>query len=238
MDAFSRIEPVARDLLARVDAALIALGAPADHPIGARLRLLGTTPGDAVAYFASSDPVPLRAAGAELRGEVREYGSTTIPVSIPWHGRAGEAYANQAAALRAHLGSGSDLAPYPESLSGRLAATASYVEDVANWLEGSRADIARALADVLTSAQAVIIRSCPALADGLATLTLLPGRVRGDAIRAAADVGDHVLATAAESLQAGHDLLGRWRPLLTELPFRAPQLAEPARSDAPIHLHH
>jgi len=238
LDGLARIEPYARELLVRVDAALIALGAPPEHPIWVGLRRLGATPGDAVAFLLAADPEPLRAAGAALREQMREYSSARIPASIPWHGVAGEAFGAQAAALRAYLGVGVEEAPDPESHCGRLDATASYVEEVADWYERSRASLARTLADVLNSTQAVTVRTCAALAGGLTSVAQLSGQVPGDAAVAAADIGAYVLSPIVDAHEAGHELLQRWGPRLVDVAYRGPSLADPARFDATIRVRH
>jgi hypothetical protein len=219
-DALSRIEPVARDLLARVDAALVAHGAPPDHALWSLLRRLHTTPGDAVAFFAARDDEPLRAAGAAVRAEASGYEAARIPDRVDWQGAVGDLYAAQAAALRAHLGDATR--PAADSLTGRLGDTASYVDEVADWWRESRGLMAAALAEVLTSAQAV---------------TMGAGST-DDGLRAAADIGAHVLAAALRAHDAGHDLVGRWVGRLDEVPFRAPAITGPAEFEATIDVRH
>ncbi len=230
-DALSRLESAGRDLLGRVDAALTTLGAPPEHPLWDWLHNVGATPGDALEFFVAADPQPLGTASATLRQQRDEYAATRIPVSIAWRGAAGEAYARHAAALSDHIGADApDSAP---SLCGRMDATASYVEDIANWYETSRILLARALAEALTSAQAVTVRCCAGLSvDGPTA------RVPAKVITAAADVGAHVLAAAATAQEAGQDLLRRWSPRLGQLPFRAAEWGDPSRLDAAVDLHH
>src|SRR5688572_14059983 len=93
MDALARLEPVARELMRRVDTALVTLGAPVEHPVWGLLRRLGTTPADAVAFFAGVDPRPLADAAAALRDQADAYETAEIPVEVPWRGTAGETYA-------------------------------------------------------------------------------------------------------------------------------------------------
>jgi hypothetical protein len=237
MDALSHIDPVARKLLDRVDAALVGLGAPAEHRVWVLLRRIGATPGEVTAFFLGVDPALLLAAASALRGQIREYAAAQIPTSIGWRGAAGEAFTAQAVALARHLGGEGNVSGDDASLCGRLDATASYVEDIADWYTTSRALVARSLADVLTSTQAVTVRSCNAL-DGLDDPALLPGRVPAGAVLAAADIAAHVLSAAVTAHEAGHDLERRWGPRLGELPYRAPALTGPARLGATIDLHH
>jgi hypothetical protein len=213
-DALSRIGPVARPLLATVDDALVRHGAPAGHPIWAHLRRLGTTPADAAAFFVDADPASLRAAADRLRAQAEAYVSKPVPTSVRWEGTVADVYAVRAAALRDHT----------DAMATRLTATARYAEDVASWWDESRADVAAALAEVLTSAQAVTVTT-KAAPDAPAVLS------------AAADIGARVLAAASAALDAGHALLQGGGPELGELTYHAP--ADPVRrADATIDLHH
>src|SRR5262249_19880900 len=139
--------------------ALTAHGAPDGHPVWSQLRRLHVTPADAVAYFADTDPEPLRAAGAKVRAQAEGYARVNVPATVSWQGTVGELYAGQAEALRTQLGEPAD--PQAESLAGRLAATASYVEEVADWMAESRGRVAMALAEVLTSTEAVTLGATP-----------------------------------------------------------------------------
>lgn len=245
MDALDRIEPVARGLLARVDAALIAHGAPADHPLWPELRRVGAAPGDAVAFFATVDPERLRCAAAALRDEAGRYAAARLPEGRDWQGSAGESFTARVSALSAHLGAGAGTAGAsggadldPDSMGGRLHATASYVEEVADWCAGARAALARTLAEVLSSPQAVAVVSCPVLGGDVAEVATLAGTaIPRQALLAAADIGAHVLATAATARADGHDLLSRWSGRLAELTYHAPVEAS-TRLDTTIRLHH
>src|SRR5581483_7838900 len=73
MDALNQVAGAGRDLLARVDAALLAAGAPADAPIWPLLRRTGALPGEALEFVLSLNPEPMRSAGAELRGRAAEF---------------------------------------------------------------------------------------------------------------------------------------------------------------------
>ncbi|MFC7482270.1 hypothetical protein ACFQX7_22745 [Luedemannella flava] len=209
----SRIGPVARPLLERVDEVLVAYGAPPGHPIWAHLRRLGTTPADAVAFFVDGNPAPLRAAAERLRAQAEAYRATPVPTEVRWEGSTADIYAARATALRGHA----------EVMTGRLGATAFYVDEVATWWDESRTALAVALAEVLTSTQAITVTS-----GGAAVTT--------ETLVAAADVGAHVLAAVAAAHDDGQGLL-RGGADLGELAFVPP--ADPARRvDATIDLHH
>ncbi|MFD0818626.1 hypothetical protein ACFQ0D_09955, partial [Micromonospora zhanjiangensis] len=81
---------------------------------------------------------------------------------------------------------------------------AGYAEAVADWAADSRTALAYTLLDVLASAEAMLVVTADGPDDR-------PGR-------AAAEIGARVLATVAESYDAGERLLARWGPDLTELP--------------------
>ena len=228
MDALARLEPIARPLLRQIDEALETLGAPPAHEVWSLLRQVGATPADAVTAFADligADSLGggLRAAAGTLRELAEQYAAVAIPAGVPWAGGAGEAYSARAAALASYLHGDDD-----DTMAGRLATTASYVDDVADWQARSRDRIARALADVLSSAQAVTLRMQSASGSGSG----------GGRVEAAADVGAHVLAAAADVLADGRDVHRAWADRLDELPFRGPLDAGPGRFDTAIRLSH
>jgi hypothetical protein len=227
MDALARLEPVAHDLLRRVDGSLVTLGAPPEHPVWPLLRRLGATPADALAFFAGVDEGPVRATAASLRDRAEAYEAAEVPTAEPWRGTAGETFGAYAADLRGHLAGGSGRGE--ESMAARLRATATCVDDIADWCRRSREGLARALADILVSAQAVTVRSHPDLV-GLAAV-----RVPVAAVTAAADIGARVLAAAAEAVADGEALDRRWQPGLQELAFRP--TAVPHRQDDTIEVH-
>ena len=238
MDALARLEPVARPLLRQVDEALGTLGAPAEHEVWRLLRQVGATPADAVTGFADltatmADPAagPLRAAAGVLRAQADAYLAAAVPASVPWAGGASEAYLARAASLGAHLhgdrADGLAQGGRGDSLAGRLAATASYVDEVADWQSRSRDRIARALAAVLASAQTVRLRARTGPGPGSAT-----------EVSAAADIGAYVLAAAAQALQEGRDLHRGWHERLAELPYHASAEVGSGRFEATIRLHH
>jgi hypothetical protein len=216
-DALSRIGPVAAPLLARVDTALVRHGAPSGHAIWAQLRRLGTTPADAVAFFVEADPAGLRAAADQLRAEAEAYRSTTVPTDVRWEGAAAETYAVRSIALRDHL----------TELIGRLTGTADYADRVADWWDDSRAAVATALAEVLTSAQAITVSTAPALAGD--------GQPPAAVVVAAADLGAHVLTAVLAAYDAGQAVL-EGAGDLSELTFR-PATDPTRRPDVTIELH-
>jgi hypothetical protein len=99
--------------------------------------------------------------------------------------------------------------------------------------------MARALAVVLGSAEAVLVR-----ASGLASGSVPgPGGAAGDgaagdgaAALAAATIAGHVLAAADGVLADGRALRSRWAPRLAELVFRGPTGAGPAPPEAPVRV--
>jgi hypothetical protein len=225
MDALDRLEPVARDLLRQVDESLTRRGAPADHPVWTLLRRVGATPADAIAFVAGQRPGELRHLGDVIRGPAGDYVTASIPATLDWAGSAADAYGVRAAALAAHLrGGGAD------SMTGRLAATAGYLDAVADWQQRSRDHLARALADILTSGQAVTLRLGQAGRLDQAGLLDQDGRLEqdgrlggagaeGPVVTAAADIGARVLAAAAEALDTGTDLGSVWADRLTEVSY-------------------
>jgi uncharacterized protein YukE len=190
MDALDRVEPVARPLLGAVDTALVSLGAPPEHPIWGLLRRVGATPADAVAAVAGLAPDALREAGARLRGYSALYRDAVPRANVSWHGSAGSGYEATVAGLSDHL----------TEMVGRIGSTAAYLDTVADWQQAARDGVAEALALVLISAEALVLG-------------------RGDdahtaMVRAAADVGAHVLAAVAAALTRGEQLAGPADPLI------------------------
>jgi hypothetical protein len=231
MDLLDAVYPVAHELLDRVDGALIGGGAPAGHPIWPLLRRLGALPGETVTHLAALTPAVLAGAGDPLRRQAAAYQHQVddLPLPAAWRGPAAEAYADQWSAL------GGQLAGAPQTLAGRLTDTASYVDDVADWLTITRRLLAGALAECLGSAEAITLRGLPTGALGgrpsdLAAAWLsstgpasaASGLVAPPtaAVRAAAVIGAHVLRAAAEALDGGQALADRWAGRLDELVYR------------------
>jgi hypothetical protein len=194
MDALDRLAGPARDLLSRVDATLTRGGAPEDHPLWVLVRRLGTLPGEAVGAVAALSPAPLAAAGPALRTISGRYAEP--PGTLPdWRGPAAEAFTARWAALSAHVEHG---------LAGQLAETASFADAVAGWVSRTRLAVARTLAVVLTSAEAV---------------TIGYGGEPAEVLRAAADIAARVLDTVAGAYAEAEELLETWSGRLGELPL-------------------
>ncbi|SCL16975.1 hypothetical protein [Micromonospora inyonensis] len=215
MDALDRLAEPGLDLLGRVDK-LLAAGAPDGHRLWPLLRRMRVLPGTAVRGFLDLYPAPLADAGRAVRQLVPTYdgvcGVLTDPVS--WSGPAASAYDQTRTALLRHLDEG------PESLVGRLESTAGYADALADWVESSRRALARALADVLGSAEAVRVRVATA-----------PGvEPSGTALLAAADIGHRVLAVLGVAYDGAETLLRQWSPSLTEVSWRGPAFG-PTRYD-------
>jgi hypothetical protein len=223
MDALARLNPVAAPLLHDVDEALATLGAPPTHPIWRLLGHVGALPSDVVAFLAEWEPSRLRAAATTLRVQADAYANTSIPAEPPWEGETSLRYAVMAAAVRDHL------AGDPESMAGRLGGLASYVDAVADWQQSLRDDMARTLAAVLTSSQAVTLRAARRSRAGET------GGVTA-AVTAAADIGAAVLGVAQDAAAAG-ERLARGFGALDELPYRAPAQPDPVSYSGPIRLH-
>jgi hypothetical protein len=210
MDAFDRLEPIARPLLSQVDSVLARWGAAPTHPVWALIRVVGASPGQAVRFFASLDSSTLDAAGAGLRAQAVHYGELGLPVEVAWRGSAGAAFGQRLSALRSHLGDDSDA-----SLTGRLTATASLLDALVQWQLRSRLRMARHLAEIIGCGEAVALRASGG--PGLAATESSTA-----ATTAAANLGAHVLAAAAHALAEGQDLPGQWRPAVAELSWADP----------------
>jgi len=210
MDILDRVAPAARDLLGRVDSALLAAGAPADHVIWSLLRRVGALPGDVLESFGALRPATLRAAASDLRTLAARYvderGSLVeAGASADWEGSAAQAFQARVRAMANHIGDRVD--PGDGTLSGRLAATASYVDSMADWMASARVELARSLAEALGSTEAVRLHADPG--------------PNTDAAQAAAAIGARVLSTAAHEIDAATAEYDRWAERLDELPFRA-----------------
>ncbi|MEU8259303.1 hypothetical protein AB0C02_01585 [Micromonospora sp. NPDC048999] len=204
MDALDRLAEPGLDLLARVDT-LLAAGAPEGHRLWPLLRRMQVLPGAAVREFLDLHPAPLADAGHAVRRLIRGYDDACAMLADPvaWSGPAASAYDEARTALLRHLDEG------PESLVGRLESTAGYADALADWVEGSRLALARALADVLRSAEAVTVHSATAAAGD--------GRVGA---LAAAEIGTRVLSVLGVAYDGAETLLRQWAPSLAETAWR------------------
>lgn len=213
MDALDHLAGPAADLLGRVDDLLAEAGVPAGHPIWPLLGRVRALPGAALDAVVALRPEPLVAAAAALRGLIPAYddAAAALTVDVAWEGAGAEAFASRRAALSEHLTGGS------ESLAERLEASAAYLDAVADWVSASRAALARTLAEVLGSAEAVMVVIGPVGPAASASALSRPA--------AAAQLGARVLATVAELHDRGEALRQQWGGRLVELAFRPPAAA-------------
>jgi hypothetical protein len=217
MDVLDHVAGPGRDLLGRVDAVLVAAGAPPEDPIWLPLRRVGALPGDALEFAVGLDAQGMTATSDELRLASREFADRRADLATDvdaaeWTGSGAEAFTAVWAALADHIGDGA--APDQPTLAGRLVAQASYLDSVARWVADLRAELAVTLATVLTSAEAVVLHG--------------PQPATADAVRAASAIGTRVLSTVADALQTGYDLHDEWAPHLRELRYQPP--ADPGRT--------
>jgi hypothetical protein len=233
MDALDRVAAPGRDLLDRVDAALVAAGAPASDPIWPLMRRTGALPGEALEFALGLDAESMLAAAAELRARAAEYaqrhGELAVHVGAGvWEGSSAEAFNALWRALGDHIGDGA--AADQLSLTGRLLATSSYLDSVAHWVTWLRGELAATVAAALRSAEAVTLRGvAPVNAFDMAAMNPTTSEAL---TQAAATVGALVLDTMVESMRAGHDLHGEWAPWLVELPYRSPADTGPTGASA------
>jgi uncharacterized protein YukE len=154
-----------------------------------RVRLL---PGDAARAVAVLRPEDLGEASPELRADARAYAgiAESLPSPGTWTGDAAEAYDAARQRVADHLSGGL------ESLDERLEATADLADALADWMAQTRADLARTLAEVLSSTEALALS---------AASTIDPAA--GGEVLAAADVAERILHVVAECYELAADLL-------------------------------
>jgi hypothetical protein len=201
MDRLDRLMTTAGPLLGRVDDILAVAGAPPEHRVWAELRRVRLLPGDAARAVTALRPEELGEAAPELRADARAYAvlAASLPAPEEWSGSAAEAYDAARRRAAAHL-SGS-----PDSLDERLAATADLADQMVAWMRSARDGLAGALAEVLTSTEAVTLAE--------SAVDLSAAREQ----QAAAEVAAQVLRAVAEGYETGADLLCTSRRL-TESP--------------------
>jgi hypothetical protein len=214
-DALDRLSAEAVPLLRRVDAALTFSGASADDAVWPLLRRVRALPSDAVAAVAGWRAEPLAATAAELRSFARRWDGAldTVAAPPPWEGAAAEAYRRRWAALHTYArGGGAD------SAVGRLRATADHLDALAEWVTRSRRALAAALADALTSAEAVTLLTARAPDEPPAA----PGEPVTEAAvgSAAARLAVHVLTPVAVACDEGRALSEDAAPRLSQLVYR------------------
>ncbi|MBQ1027751.1 hypothetical protein [Micromonospora sp. C95] len=210
MDFLDRLAEPGLDLLERVDT-LLAAGAPEGHRVWPLLRRMQVLPGDALRGFLDLRPGPLATAGHAVRRHVHGYDHACAALTDPvlWSGSAATAYGQSRAALLRHLDEG------PESLVGRLEATAGYADALADWVEGSRLAVARALAEAIGSAEAVAVVAITSVGR-----TTAGTGATGSGAVAAAEIGARVLAVLSVAYDGVETLLRQWSPSLAESPWR------------------
>ncbi|GGM34063.1 WXG100 family type VII secretion target [Dactylosporangium sucinum] len=210
-DALDRLAEVGHDLLQRVDGTLTDRGAPPGDPVWPLLRQVGALPGDVLRFGLRLDERALRAAAGEVRAVAdrfaHEHRLLTGDVDAgAWEGTGAEAFTTVWRSLTGHLGTTDD----PATMCGRLMATGSYVDALADWVAVLRHELAEAIARVATSAEAVTLRSP------------LTGRSSTALVEAAARVGTRFLQPAADAFTAADDLRARWSSRLSELRYTPP----------------
>ncbi|MFI9641368.1 hypothetical protein ACIG87_15105 [Micromonospora sp. NPDC051925] len=205
MDPLDRLAEPGLDLLSRVDT-LLAAGAPEAHPVWPLLRRMQLLPGEALRAFLDLHPAPLATAGHAVRRLVRGYDDACAALTDQgvWSGPAGASYDEARTALLRHLDEG------PESLVGRLESTAGYADALADWVEGSRLAVARVLAEVLGSTEAVRVRAATA-----------PGAEPAAGGGAAAEIATRVLSVLGVAYDGAETLLRQWSPSLAESTWRS-----------------
>jgi hypothetical protein len=203
MDRLDDLIDTARPMLDRVDQMLSVVGAPAEHQVWVQLRRVRLLPGDAARAVASLRPTALGEAGPEIRTEARACGelATGLPVPEEWTGEAAEAYDEARQRAAAEL-SGGD-----ESLDERLEATADLADALREWMEQTRGELARALAEALGSSEA-------------AALTTAGGMPPGETdILGAADIAASVLRVVADNYEYAGELIRGSADLTVALPM-------------------
>jgi hypothetical protein len=201
MDALDRVRDAGTHLFDRVDAALLTLGAAPAHPVWALTRRLAVTPATAVRDVATLDAGELRrAADAVHRAEAERHARLdALPTRLAGAGTAARAYETTWRAMSESFGG------HPDP----LADTATHLDELADWVEAVRADVAVAVARCLGSREAVLIRRAVGAPDP-------------EAIQAAADLGAYVLRTVATGLDEGWAVHQKWSGRLAEIRYVPP----------------
>jgi len=173
-DALARLRAAAGRLLAVVDETLARHGAPEHHPIWPLLRAAGLLPGDAVAGVEALPLEVLRQRSALMRAHHERGSGVDDLLAAPsgWEGAAADAAAARLESARAGVG----------VLAANAGVLADLLADLAAWGAEARTRLARTLAKVLTSAEAVDL-----------TVEEVEPIARA---QAAADIGAEVLAEA------------------------------------------
>src|SRR5690606_37908905 len=98
-----------------------------------------------------------------------------------------------------------------------------YADALADWVEGSRRALARALADVLGSTEAVAVVAAT-------SVPLAVSAPRASAGSEAAEIAARVLAVLCVAYDGAETILRQWGPSLAESRWRTP-VAERPRYD-------
>ena len=204
MDTLDHAMASAGPLLRRVDEVLGVLGAPRDHGVWDEVRRVRLLPGDAARVVVGLRATDLAGASPELRADARAYAglAASLPPPGDWRGDAADAYDAARKRIADHLSGGSD------SLDERLDATADLADALVDWMTQTRSDLALTLAEVLGSAEAVSI---------VADATVDP--TGPHSVVAAADVGERILRTVADSYELAADLLDGSAELAVAVPL-------------------
>jgi uncharacterized protein YukE len=203
MDRLDDLLDTARPMLDRVDQMLSVAGAPGDHRVWDELRRVRLLPGDAARAVAALRPAALGEAGPEIRAEARACVqlAADLPPPEQWTGAAAEAYDEARQRIAAQL-SGGD-----ESLDERMEATADLAEALREWMQQTRDQLTRALAEALGSSEA-------------AALTLVAGMPPGEAdVRGAADIAASILRVVADNYEYAGELIHGSSDLAVALPM-------------------
>lgn len=199
-DPLSRLHRAAARLLGGVDETLARCGAPDHHPIWPLLRSVGLLPGDAVAEVAALSLEAFQERAGLMRSH-RERGTGVDDLLVApsgWEGAAAEAAAARLEAARAGM----------RVITENAGVLAGLLGDLAEFGKQGRVRLARGLARVLASAQAVDL-----------SLDEVEPLVRA---QAAADIGAEVLAEVAGfwagAREIARDRLARLEPVPVPVP--------------------
>jgi hypothetical protein len=150
MDQLDRIASAADHLLSRLDSSIEHRGAPAGHPVWDGLRRVRLLPADAVSTVVALRPEPVDDAVPALRSAAESVAdvAATLPGPGVWAGTAADAYDDQRRGIARSLDDATGLA-------ARVRAAAAFGAELSRWMRAARGSLAAALADALTSAEAV-----------------------------------------------------------------------------------
>jgi hypothetical protein len=192
MDHLDRLCGDAAPLLGRVDELLSVAGAPPGHPVWDSLRRVRLLTVDAVGAVAALRPADVGADAPDLRGRAAGYveAAAALPGPEGWSGEAADAYDAARRRLADHLSGDA------QSLAERLEATADVTDALVDWMCRGRSAVARTLADVLGSGEAVTLSA----ADDTVPVPMTE-------LVAAADVAARVLRTVVDIYDEAAELL-------------------------------